>query len=296
MVIVKKKEWLLIAAAAIVVCLVLGFWFVNSKDKDNTQQSQTTGGTTNSVQQTTDGYNVTTDFAEQNTEDTSESSNEETTAQTVVDETAEILKVVYDSVNLLKSDQADFVGHKVQKIDIQLVDSSAPMMNSVVNGIISLFANEEAFDYDFTDGVSVDPENGGNVSSYSVFPPGDKPFSLQREGVARAVKTADGVNTVYTVVIVPEKSTLENPRPPHHNAGADTLDLSEVEIPIVTMNRVDFDYPGAEISVTISPEGKIVGYREHLRINGTGEVSGLGMTGYGTLEGYMEEKWDIQWK
>ena len=179
---------------------------------------------------------------------------------------------------------------------MKLVDSSVPSMNGVANKIIGLFIKDEVYDYDFTNGVSSDPEEGGTIRSIDAFPPGDKPFELTREGVASATKTMSGENTVYTVVIVRETSTLENPRPPHHNAGADTLDLSDVDIPIVTINRVDFDYPGAEISVTISPDGKIVGYHEHLKMSGTGEVSGLGMTGYGTIEGYIDEKWDVQWK
>lgn len=219
----------------------------------------------------------------------------ETTAP-VVDETEEILKVVSDGVNALKASDASFTGHKVQNISIELVDSSVPSMNNLVNSIIKAFVKEEIFDYDFTDGVSPDPESDGTVTAINTFPPTDKTFTLTREGVASATKTKEGENTVYTVVIVPETSTLENPRPPHHDAGADTLDLSSVEIPIVTITRVDFDYPGAEISVTVDPDGNVVGYHEHLRISGTGEATGLGITGYGTIEGYIDEKWDISWK
>ena len=134
------------------------------------------------------------------------------------------------------------------------------------------------------------------MSANGTFPPGDLPFTLTREGVAEATKTSEGANTVYTVVIVAEASTLENPRPPHHNSAADTLDLSSVEIPIVTLTKVDFDYSGATVSVTLNPEGDIVGYYEHLPISGTGEGYGLGITGFGTIEGYLEEKWDISWR
>ena len=213
-----------------------------------------------------------------------------------VDEAVKILKVVTDSVNQLKSSGANFKGHKVQSINMELTDSSIPSMNNVANGIINLFIKDEEYDYDFTNGVSSDPEEGGTISSIKCFPPEDKLFQLTVDGLAGANITKSGENTVYTVIIVGETSTLENPRPPHHSSGADTLDLSDVEIPIVTMNRVDFVYPGAEISVTISPDGKVIGYHEHLDIIGTGEVSGLGMTGYGTIEGYIDEKWDITWK
>lgn len=219
-----------------------------------------------------------------------------TTAPVAVDETEEILKVVYDSINKLKSSESSYTGHKVQNINMSLVDSSVPAVNNIINGVLKAFIKEEILDYDFTNGVSPDPESDGTVTANGTFPPGDLPFSLTREGVASAKKTADGANTIYTVVIVAETSTLENPRPPHHNSGADTLDLSTVEIPIITLTRVDFEYPGAEISVTLDADGNIIGYHEHLEIKGTGEGYGLGITGYGTIEGYIDEKWDINFK
>ncbi len=220
----------------------------------------------------------------------------QTTKPAPVDETAEILRVVSDSVNLLKSDKANFTGHKVQNINLKLVDSSVPAVNNIINGVIQAFVKEEILDYDFTNGISPDPEGDGTVDAYNTFPPGDKPFDLTKQGVASASKKTEGENTVYTIVIVPETSTLENPRPPHHNAAADTLDLSTVEIPIITLTKVDFEYPGATVSVTLNPEGEVVGYYERLVIVGTGEGYGLGITGYGTIEGYMEENWDIEWK
>ena len=305
------KKIFFIIVIAVIVCLA-AFFLMPEPEKNNPTESEnnTTVSSQNNDATVTQQNNTTSQSgATDNTVPSGDASADQTPVQTPeqtpvqtpeqnvpVDETAEILKVVSDSVNLLKSDKANFTGHKVQSIDMKLVDSSVPSMNGVANKIIGLFIKDEVYDYDFTNGVSSDPEEGGTIRSIDAFPPGDKPFELTREGVASATKTMSGENTVYTVVIVRETSTLENPRPPHHNAGADTLDLSDVDIPIVTINRVDFDYPGAEISVTISPDGKIVGYHEHLKMSGTGEVSGLGMTGYGTIEGYIDEKWDIQWK
>lgn len=294
----EKKERALIAVLAAVVVILLVFC-VNAFESESpavvqpaapsevtvapqsTFPAETTGVETTKTPETTVAPETTTA--------------PETTAAPV-DETEEILKVVYDSVNLLKSEEANFTGHKVQNINLHLVDSSVPSVNNIINSVISAFVKEEVLDYDFTNGVSPDPESDGTVQSNNIFPPGYKPFELTREGVASATKTMDGENTVYTVVIVAESSTLENPRPPHHNAGADTLDLSSVEIPIITLTRVDFDYPGATVSVTLNPEGEVIGYYEKLPMSGTGEGYGLGITGYGTIEGYLEENWDIEWK
>ncbi len=292
-----SKDNLLVAVLGVVAVLLLVFC-VNATKSD--KQPDTTVSV---FVPTTAPVITTTAPAVQNpqttvapTQQTTKPAPTETTSPAPVDETAEILKVVSDSVNLLKSDKANFTGHKVQNIDLKLVDSSVPSVNNIINSVIKAFVKEEILDYDFTNGISPDPEGDGTVDADDTFPPGDKPFELTKEGVASASKKLEGENTVYTVVIVAEQSTLENPRPPHHNAGADTLDLSSVEIPIITLTRVDFDYPGATVSVTLNPEGEVVGYYEHLRIRGTGEGYGLGITGYGTIEGYMEEKWDIKWK
>ncbi len=292
----QKKEKALIAVL-VAVSLVLIVFCVNAYKTDTVTASPTTV-VTQAVQPsvTTTVAPTQTTTAEMTTAPEKTTKPAQTTAPVVVDETAEILKVVSDSVNYLKSDKANFTGHKVQNINLHLVDSSVPAVNNIINSVLSAFIKEEILDYDFTNGVSPDPESDGTVNANGTFPPGDKPFELTKEGVAKATKTADGENTVYTVVIVPESSTLENPRPPHHNSAADTLDLSSVEIPIITLTRVDFDYSGATVSVTLDPEGNIVGYYEKLPISGTGEGYGLGITGYGTIDGYLEENWDIKMK
>ena len=61
------------------------------------------------------------------------------------------------------------------------------------------------------------------------------------------------------------------------------------------VTKADFEYPGAQISVTLDGEGKVVEYHEHLDMKGTGEGA-LGLTASGSMEGYIDEKWSIEWK
>lgn len=300
----QKKEKAFIAVLSIIAVIMLIFSvkaFSSENVPDTAVKTTVSQATETTTAPTTTSAPTTAAPATEKTQETTKSEPEKTTKpeQTTVspaDETEEILRAVSDGVNALKASDASFTGHKVQNINIRLVDSSVPAVNNIINGVIQAFVKEEILDYDFTNGISSDPEGDGTVTANETFPPGDKPFELTKEGVARAYKDTDGENTVYTVVIVPEKSTLENPRPPYHNSAADTLDLSSVEIPIITLTKVDFDYSGATVSVTLNPDGEVVGYYEKLPISGTGEGHGLGITGYGTIEGYLEENWDIQWK
>lgn len=294
-----SKDTALIAVLGVVAALLLVFC-INAAKPDSSD-AVVTAQPSSTVQTVTTTAPVTTTVAPPTTKAPEQTTAKPAPVQTtapapVVDETEEIIRVMTDAIMGLKSDDADFKGHKVQNIDIKLVDSSIPSMNDFVNSIIGVFVKEEIYDYDFTDGVSAQPEGGGTTTSDSMFPPGDCDFRITAEGVAKATKEKDGENTVYTIVIVPETSTLENPRPPHHNAAADTLDLSGVEIPVATITKADFEYPGATVSVTLNPEGEVVGYYERLPMKGTGEAKALGLTGYGTIEGYLEEKWDIEWK
>lgn len=298
----QKKDQLLIAVLVIVAVLLLVFCVKASKNEPEISGQPVAGTTTSAPAVITTAAPVTTTTAPAPVttmpqEVVTQAPSAVTTTQApAVDETQEILEVITKGVMSLKASDASFRGHKVQNIDMKLTDSSMPSMNDFVNGILGVFIKEEVYDYDFTNGVAVDSENGGETKSNSIFPPGDCDFRLTKDGIAKATKEKDGDNTVYTVVIVPESSTLENPRPPHHNAAADTLDLSGIEIPIATITKADFEYPGATISVTLNSAGQVVGYYERLPIKGTGEAKALGLTGYGTIDGYLEENWDIEWK
>lgn len=62
------------------------------------------------------------------------------------------------------------------------------------------------------------------------------------------------------------------------------------------ITKADLSYSGAVVSVTVDKNGNVVAYHERLEISGTGEAAAIGMTGGGTVEGYIDETWSIQWK
>ncbi len=208
----------------------------------------------------------------------------------------EVLDIVTKGINSLQSDTASFTGTKTQVIYIQLNDCSVPMLTGTVNKVLEFFAGEEVLVYDFTNGKAIDPEEGVEVSTIHMIPPTDKLFTLTVDGVADTSVTKNEKGTVYSVTVVPETSTLENPRPPHHNAAGDTLDFSAFELPLGEVTKADFSYPGATVSITVDESGKVVEYHERLEMSGFGEGAALGITASGDMEGYIDEHWAIQWK
>jgi hypothetical protein len=86
---------------------------------------------------------------------------------------------------------------------------------------------------------------------------------------------------------------MDNPRPPHHKSAGDTFDCRNVPLPFGEITKADFDYPGASISVTVAPDGRVVRYQQILKIDGVGEGAAMGMTASGKILGEVTEVWNI---
>ncbi len=206
----------------------------------------------------------------------------------------EILKKVVDGVNSLKASDASFKGTKDQYIDIKLTDCSVPQVTGIINGVLERFLGEEKLEYDFTNGVSKNPEGGDDITSMAAIPPSFIEFGLTADGVTKAYVEKDGENTVYTVEVVAEDSTLGE-KPYHHSKACDVMALETLNIP-AKITRADYTYSGTKISVTYNAEGKVIEYHEYFDMYGEGEGGAMGVTATLTLEGYFDETWYIQWK
>ncbi len=298
-----KKGIALVAVLAVITAYLL-FNFASvmtakPRESVDVPQTSTTANTTTTTQPPVSDTTTQPSPSQQHT--TTNNGNQlDTTAPTEAkpqkDEKQEILDVISDSVNLLKSDKASFIGHKTQVLDMELTECSAPRFVSVINTIMNMFIETEIYDFDFTNGKGYDPENKADTTTMETFPPVNKAFALTIDGVAEATKEKQGENTVYKVKLVPEKSTKENPKTKYHETACDTLDLSTFNMPIGEITKADLEYPGAVIGVTLDKNGKVVGYYEHLDIIGTGEAAAWGMSGGGTVVGFIDETLVIEGK
>ncbi len=302
----KKGILLITILVAIVVALI--FSIKNSAgskpvNADPTTTASTTVTTTAAPVQTTTlppVSTVQTTAPSDTTAPVQITSSVQTTAPTTVktEPSAEdILAQVNKGINSIKSETASFTAVKKQVISIDLIDCSVPLLTGPINTVIDFFEGEEVIEYDITNGKGPNPEKSGEETVVNhEIPPTDKPFTLTLAGVAEATAEKTDKGTLYTVKVVPETSTLENPRPPHHNAACDTLDFSAFELPVGELTKVDFEYPGATVSVLVDSSGKTIQYRERLVMKGVGEGNAIGISGSGSMEGYVDEVWDIQWK
>ena len=205
---------------------------------------------------------------------------------------ADILKKVGEGVNYIKDLKGTVKATKTQNLSLTLTECSLPAFIGVVNKVLEFFDGETVTEYTFTDGKTTD-DKGNELTLYGVIPPSNRYFELTEEGMADAYVTKDGENTIYTVVVVSETSTMADPRPPFHSMAGDTFDCTKVELPIGEITKADFDYPGSEIRVTFAPDGKVIKYHQTLRINGVGGGAALGMSADGRIEGRVDETWEL---
>lgn len=205
----------------------------------------------------------------------------------------EILRKVTEGVNSIKSENATYTAVRSQTISLDLEECSLPAFVGIVNKVMDFFEGETITEYSFVNGKGVDAKTGEEITAIGSIPPSNELFRLTPEGMADATMTKDGENTVYTVVVVPESSTMDNPRPPHHHSAGDTFDVRKVELPVGAITKADFDYPGASISITVAPDGKVIRYHQLLKVDGVGEGAAMGLTASGKIVGSVEEIWNI---
>ena len=294
----KKGVLLVIILSVIAIILVANAVKIQIDKRDDdfsafvSDTTESTEMTLPSVTQTTAPENTTT--AASTTENVITQATESTAPAETTNQ--EILNIITNGINSLKSSDASFVGHKVQILDMELTECSVPGFSSIVNSIIDMFVETEVYDFDFTNGKGYDPENKKDVTSLEAFPPEGRNFALTVDGIVSATKEVQGDNTVYRVKLKSEKSTKDNPKTLYHENACDTLDLSGFNLPIGEITRADLDYPGAIVGVTVDKNGKVIEYYERLEIIGVGEAAAAGMSGSGKIEGYVDETWTIEWK
>ena len=291
----ENRKGILLVVVLSVIAIVLTANAVKLQKENNDDFSAFYSDTTESASATTlPPVTQTTVPTETTAPNMSEPENTQPTVPTQPAESTkqEILEKFVRGVNSIKYETAQVKAKKTQIINLRLTECSLPAFVGIVNTVLDAFVGETVTEYTFSGGKTVD-DKGKELTLLEAIPPTNKDCTLTMEGLADAKAEKDGENTVYTIVVVPETSTMENPRPPHHNSAGDTFDCTKVELPIGEITKADFDYPGSEISITVAPDGKVVRYHQILRINGVGEGAALGMSASGRIEGEAEEMWEF---
>ena len=200
----------------------------------------------------------------------------------------QILENVVKYVNQLKAEQ-NMTAVKKEDIKVELTDLSVSAAKGAVQSIIDNLAGAEEKSYTFANGQAADGD--GTVTPDNVIPPTNKAFALTSAGVASASVEKVGDNTVYTVKLVEESTTLEAPAPVHNAVAIGYLDLAGLDLPGVNLTKADMKYPGSTVSVTVDANGKVVGLLNEMPMTGVGEAKIGPLSGSASFGGALYEEW-----
>lgn len=167
-------------------------------------------------------------------------------------------------------------------------DSS--LVKTLANYIVDLVGSEGEQTLIFSGGKALNSDD----EVIPILLPQKTAYSLPAEGVLSAKAEAEGELLHLQIVLVPETVTMGEV--PKYNAGAiGYLDTSGMSFKIITISRVDISYTGSVIDAYIRTDGYIQSVTYTINMSTYAEISGMGISGNGTLEGAQTEKWVFGW-
>lgn len=203
---------------------------------------------------------------------------------------AEIIAEVNKYVNQVKKEQ-NMTAAGTSLVEVNVTECSfqgaVSTLNSVIKSLTDKFGGEES--YTFVNGKATDAE-GNSVTPWDVIPPTHKDFSALDAGVASAKVEKVSGNTVYTIVMAAEDTTMTSPVPAYNSTVIGYLDLVSLDLPI-TLTQADMHYPGSTISVTVNSDGKVTELVNKLPMEGTGAAKFIGREVFASFAGALDEKW-----
>ncbi len=205
---------------------------------------------------------------------------------------AEIINIYSEALNKTRGyTGALTVNHSESfTADIKDAHPGGALTELLASNIVKLVGSEGQQTLSYNGGTAVNKDG----ETVPILLPQRTSFSLPESGVADASLTKTGDKTRIRLVLVPETVTMG--QVPPYNAGAiGYLDTSDMDFKIITISRVDITYPGSVIDAVIRADGYIESVTYTINMSTYAELSGMGISGYGTLEGAQTEKWNLIW-
>ena len=205
---------------------------------------------------------------------------------------SEIMKIYSDALNKTRSyTGALTVNHSESfTADIKEAYPGGALTELLASNIVKLVGSEGQQTLSYNGGYAVNKDG----ETVPVLLPQRSAYNLPEAGVASAEISAEGDKTRIRLVLVPE--TVSMGQVPTYNAGAiGYLDTSGMDFKIITISRVDITYPGSVIDAVIRSDGYLESVTYTINMSTYAELSGMGISGYGTLEGAQTEKWQLVW-
>lgn len=212
---------------------------------------------------------------------------------------AEVIAAAKKAIDAVKTQQ-NMTAVQTENIQITVNDCSVSRLTSLVNSIVQRFTGEKSATYKFVNGQATgvrpdgkEVEDEGVVSPTQVIPPKNRTFDITEAGVTEATAKKNGSDTVYTIKIKEESTTLQNPVPQFNSAAIGYLDLSKISDKIngAEITEANMHYPGSSVTATVNGDGKLVKLELYLPMDGYGAASLKVVKGNASFSGSQTETW-----
>ena len=198
---------------------------------------------------------------------------------------AQIIEKMNGYMKTLKAEQ-NVQAHKNENITVEVTDCSVQAAVSAINSIIKNLAGSEQLDYAIVNGATTAGE-----TMFGIIPPTNKDFLISDAAVLTATAKASGTDTVYTVVLVEENTTINSPVPAFNSTAIGYLDLASLDLPAVTIAEADMKYPGSTVEITVNADGKVTKLVNKMPMSGYGQAQISFFNGNATFQGALDETW-----
>ncbi len=210
----------------------------------------------------------------------------------------QITAKVVEYINKVKAEQ-NMTAVKTESITISVDSCSVASLTSTVNDVVQGIVGEPAPPHTFTfvNGQGTDAD-GNTVSAHDAIPPSNdstKDAKLDPSGVASATAVKQGDNTVYTVILVAESTTISNGVPPHNSGVIGYLNLGAIEIPVpgISITEANMNYPNSTVEVTVNSADQVVKLVNKMPMNGSGTAKVTFANATASFSGGLDETWEF---
>lgn len=212
---------------------------------------------------------------------------------------AEVIAAAKKAIDAVKAQQ-NMTAVQAENVQITVNDCSVSSLTSLVNSIVQRFTGEKSATYKFVNGQATgvrpdgkEVEDEGVVSPTQVIPPKNRTFDITEAGVTEATAKKNGSDTVYTIKIKEESTTLQNPVPQFNSAAIGYLDLTKISDKIngAEITEANMHYPGSSVTATVNGDGKLVKLELYLPMDGYGAASLKVVKGNASFSGSQTETW-----
>lgn len=203
---------------------------------------------------------------------------------------ADILKMLGDAVNKTKAYTNTLSVKHVETFDANVTEcTGGSTVASIANSVVSSIAAPTDEVLTFNGGTATDSEG----ETVTILLPQKGNFRLTMDGIKTITATKNGDETVINVTLV-EETVDHTVFPTFNAAGVGYLDLSTLDLGVLSIDTANMYYPGSTIEARIRPDGYVSYAAYTIPMDVSVTTKGLIRANL-AFEGMQTETWQFNW-